>query len=857
MHLATRSGSVRPDRLVHQGGYRHELDVLWKEAAQREQSAEADEAELRRAILGGRRPCYEQLEGRNMLAVLTVNSFADNTTPGDNLVTLREAVLAANANTATDLAETGAGADVIRFDPAVFGVAHTIPLGSEIPISESLTILGPGQDKLTIDAADLSRIFSISAGDVSIKGLVISNGSTLANGGAIDSSTLGMLSIADAKITSSAATNGGAISSTGDLLLTNVVIGGTGTDINTATSAGGGIFAQGNVILKNTVIAGNTAGASGGGIEAQFSTVSLQNSTIDGNTAAVRGGGIDASIVMAQNSTISNNTATASTGGGIDAVMAVLKNSTVFNNTATVGSGGGVRATNVILQNATIAENNAPLGMGGGIFADMSLNVQNSIIASNHTLLTTQFPDVRPPGGILPTAGNPIRNSLIGESGTIPSAGDYLVTGPAAPNAAGNFIGNSAATNPITGIEAFGAAGAVLADNGGATKTVNITGSIAVNKGSNALAVSPSLGDQRGPAFARISEFGGTVDMGAFEVQTATAGNNAPVKVTDIVTPQSVTVGNAFNLNVAGNFSDPDSDALTFSAVRVDSGVPQPPGSLPDWLTFNQSTGVFTGVPTASDVGQIQIQVTATDNKSVTPPPLPSSTFTLDIVAAPTPVAVELPVAVDFETVPAPPQIASDPRLKEKSGTFVTSTTSPLTGVGSLVATRPTVGSRPVATLDFNNPATAATVTNVAVTASPGGGNGSSLWSNAVIVFDFVDANNYKYAGVFEIIDQLVIGQVVNGVRQPLKRQPFPSAANDSVPLNLMINRASGAVTLTSGTTSVSHTFPEYRHGNRGRRHDQRQCPVRFAASQLTTGESESWQVAGVSRRSESRNSQR
>jgi hypothetical protein len=121
-----------------------------------------------------------------------------------------------------------------------------------------------------------------------------------------------------------------------------------------------------------------------------------------------------------------------------------------------------------------------------------------------------------------------------------------------------------------------------------------------------------------------------------------------------------------------------------------------------------------------------------------------------------------------------------------------------------------------VATLDFNNPATAGTVTNVAVTASPGGGNGSSLWSNAVIVFDFVDANNYKYAGVFEIIDQLVIGQVVNGVRQPLKRQAFPTAANDSVPLNLAINRATGTVTLTSGATSVSHTFASIGTGTVG-----------------------------------------
>jgi len=114
------------------------------------------------------------------------------------------------------------------------------------------------------------------------------------------------------------------------------------------------------------------------------------------------------------------------------------------------------------------------------------------------------------------------------------------------------------------------------------------------------------------------------------------------------------------------------------------------------------------------------------------------------------------------------------------------------------------------------NPATAGNIVNVQANVSPGGGNGSSLRSNAVIVFDYVDANNYKYAGVFEIRDELIIGQVVNGVRQPLKRQAFPTAANDVVPLQLTINRASGQVTLTSGTKNVSHTFASIGTGTVG-----------------------------------------
>src|SRR5262245_43042485 len=65
------------------------------------------------------RPSLEVLEDRQTPAVLTVNSLLDNAIAGDNLVTLREALLAANSDGATDLGQTGSGADTIVFDPAL------------------------------------------------------------------------------------------------------------------------------------------------------------------------------------------------------------------------------------------------------------------------------------------------------------------------------------------------------------------------------------------------------------------------------------------------------------------------------------------------------------------------------------------------------------------------------------------------------------------------------------------------------------------------------------------------------------------------------------------------------------------
>ena len=93
----------------------------------------------RKRGLGGRErrrarfaPRIEGLEGRALLAVLTVTSDADSGTGS-----LREAVAKANDH------------DVINFDPGLNG--HTITLtGGEIDITKNLTIVGLGADQLTI-----------------------------------------------------------------------------------------------------------------------------------------------------------------------------------------------------------------------------------------------------------------------------------------------------------------------------------------------------------------------------------------------------------------------------------------------------------------------------------------------------------------------------------------------------------------------------------------------------------------------------------------------------------------------------------------------------------------------------------
>src|SRR5262245_5081529 len=118
---------------------------------------------------GRRRPHFEAMEDRRMLAVLTVNSLLDTTVAADGLVTLREAIVASNNDTATDLGDVGSGADTIVFSPGLTGTI-TLAGAAQLTVTDSVTINGPGAASLTINGAAASRIFNITddTGDVTL-----------------------------------------------------------------------------------------------------------------------------------------------------------------------------------------------------------------------------------------------------------------------------------------------------------------------------------------------------------------------------------------------------------------------------------------------------------------------------------------------------------------------------------------------------------------------------------------------------------------------------------------------------------------------------------------------------------------
>ena len=315
--------------------------------------ANSKEAQATGAECAAGGPLFEELEDRRVLAVLTVNSLADNTTGGDGLVTLREAIIASNTDTITDLGETGSGR---RHDP-VLTRAHR---HDHVRRRHATFDHRFGDDRrsghsrnLSINGAAASRIFNITeeAGDVSLSGMTLTNGNAgVGNGGgAIFSKQFGLLSIANSAITGNAATFGGGIYVSGDLTLTNTTIGGIGALTNTAENGGGGIFSYRNVTLKNSTISGNTAGAAGRW-HPHYGNVTLVNSTDRrhgrgaGNTASATGGGIYGVGVNLPNSTVTGNSADATAAVSMPTGDVTVKLSTVSGNTAAGGGGGGIYA---------------------------------------------------------------------------------------------------------------------------------------------------------------------------------------------------------------------------------------------------------------------------------------------------------------------------------------------------------------------------------------------------------------------------------------------------------------------------------------------------------------------------------
>ena len=147
---------------------------------------------------------------------------------------------------------------------------------------------------------------------------------------------------------------------------------------------------------------------------------------------------------------------------------------------------------------------------------------------------------------------------------------------------------------------------------------------------------------------------------------TITAVNDAPV-VAHAIPDQNGSAGSVFGLVLnADAFADVDDTILSYSA-SLESGA-----ALPAWLAFNAATRAFSGTPANSNVGSVNIKVTASDGLlsasdvftiAIAPPPnaapvaSPGSGSTAEDMA----LIAALPVATDIDGDAVTYTKASDP----------------------------------------------------------------------------------------------------------------------------------------------------------------------------------------------------
>jgi hypothetical protein len=270
----------------------------------------------RRPAARGFRPQLEALEDRCLPSTLTVTNNLDNGSVGS----LRY-----------EIGQSRKG-DTIVFAPSLKGQTITLS-GSELDITKSLTIQGPGAGLLTInggaDGIDNNvgaRVFAVeNKTNVTLSGLTITGG-------------VGRSGLPYFFAVSAYDNEGGGILNLGTLTVSGCTISGNYENPATgATCYGGGIYNGGTLTVTGSTVSGNSVkpqanGGSpgyGGGIY-NAGTLMVTSSTISSNFASNEGGGIyNAGTATVSGCTLSNNSA--SLGGAIYNAATLTVSNCVFS----------------------------------------------------------------------------------------------------------------------------------------------------------------------------------------------------------------------------------------------------------------------------------------------------------------------------------------------------------------------------------------------------------------------------------------------------------------------------------------------------------------------------------------------
>lgn len=439
--------------------------------------------------------CFFLVPSARASTTINVNSTSD-VIANDGKCTLREAIIAANTDTASGAAANecpaGSGVDTIvlpagTYTITIAGLNEDSSLTGDFDVKQSVTIRGAGytcgspNPKCTLLHGNLAdRVLDITTTiQVTVSDLQIYRGDPLfADGGGIRN--YGRLKLDRVIFAENNGTGAGLKNKTGAYAALDTAA----FVSNHSDSNGGAIWNEGTLFLSGVIMAFDTAELNGGGLfnegYATLTDVSIGYETATG----FDGGGIlNNSLITITQSTLQNNTSLNGNGGGLFNWNTANITNTTFTANSTVtttGKGGAVYGAfggyGTTLTHVTMKNNTA--STGGAIYraAGAQISLKNTIVADSVS------------------GGNC--------SGEIVSLGYNL---DSANTCAFSATGDITSTAPMLGS---------LVNNGGKTSThALLVGSPAINKipfGTNGCGTTITT-DERG--YARVSP----CDIGAFE----------------------------------------------------------------------------------------------------------------------------------------------------------------------------------------------------------------------------------------------------------------------------------------------------------------------------------------------------
>ncbi|MBF0296740.1 MAG: DUF4347 domain-containing protein [Magnetococcales bacterium] len=565
---------------------------------------------------------WAQQEYDGLLATITVTSLADNSTV-NGLVTLREAISAANNDVSVDGSTAGSGTDTIVFNA---GLANgTITLTSSLTLSDNLTIDGGGNNitisggggnlrAFYVNMSSAAKTFSVQdltitnfdpttasiaggaicdvVGIVNLDQVTISN-CNLANSGwgaAVYVTSNGHLIATDSTFSGNSANKGGAIANSGGTVeLTRVTLSGNSSPGSTSSGYGGAIANfSGSTTLDNCTVSGNSSDYLGGGAYLEAGTLTISNATtITGNSGRY-GGGIfeSAGTLSISDSTIQNNTASPGSGGGIydSAGTLTISNSTISGNSGASAGGGvllaGSTGCSATITNTAFNTNTASSGSGGGIYNAGSASI---LSGSGNTFSGNT-------GGAYPDFYGPMTFAA-NDTGSATEAGG-TANASAGADATGNVLTNDTnvdanysfavsqiRTGSTEGSGTLGTLGTALAGTYGSL-TMASTGAYTYAVNNNHASVQALKSGQTLTDSFNCKVTDGTVYDYSVLTITINGANDAPT-ITSSAT-LSVAENTTGTIQTA-SATDPESDTLTWSLSGTDAAR----------FTINSATGAL------------------------------------------------------------------------------------------------------------------------------------------------------------------------------------------------------------------------------------------------------------------------